>query len=289
MYISKDFVKRLVAIVVAICAYFAILATLARAEITGAVGCNAGELAIVNCDKEAVWSVYPAEYAVSYAVSENGKTVYFASPKEGKVTFFAASVVDGRPCLESHSLYNGLKIPEPEPTPAPEPVPVPVPEPEPKPVKTELEKAIDMAEDYPAQDVNALADTFEAVVGGIDRGTIATPIAAREAFRAMWTARASAVNPKAITAIEPLLAKISAAIDNTNLGTIRRDYNLVAKGIRRDETSAGQEPEETEDPEPESEPEETQKKGNCPNGQCPTGNCPNGQCPATPQRFFWRQ
>ena len=91
-----------------------------QAAITGAITSGAGELAIINSDREAAWSVYPAEYMASYAVSDDGKTVYFASPRPGAVTFYAASVIDGLPRIDSYTLYNGVEIPDDaNPTPAP--------------------------------------------------------------------------------------------------------------------------------------------------------------------------
>lgn len=252
----------------------------AHAEITGAVGCNAGELAIINCDKEAVWSVYPAEYATSYAVSNDGRTLYFASPKTGKVTFFAASVVDGLPCLEQHSLYNGLEIPEPAPAPTPAPIPVPV----------TLEDFIKTeAVGKNAEELTSLAESFEFVVNGIDRGTIKTPVAARETFRSIWLEKGTKAKETALDDLSELVDVIGKNVDNSTIKTLRDDYETSAKAIRS--CIPAKEPVEeiteevSEEPETKPEPEK-----DCPNGKCPTGNCPNGQCPnSTPQRrFYWR-
>ena len=231
----------------------------AHAEITGAVGCNAGELAIINCDKEAVWSVYPAEYATSYAVSNDGRTLYFASPKTGKVTFFAASVVDGLPYLEQHSLYNGLEIPDikPEPTPTPEPAPI---------VET-LESVITAnAKGKPADELTALADSFAFVVDGIDRGTIKTPVGARETFRAIYAEKGIAAGEKTLDDLSQLVDAISGKIDNSTLKALRDDYETAAKTIRS--VIPAKQP-ETKLP--------------------AAGSCPNGQCPnvTTQRRFFW--
>ena len=250
-----------------------LLPAVCRAEITGAVGCNAGELAIINCDKEAVWSVYPAEYSTSFAVSDDGRTLYFASPKHGKVTFFAASVVDGLPYLEQHSLYNGLEIPDvkPEPTPTPEPAPI---------VET-LESVITAnAKGKPAAELTALADSFAFVVDGLERGTIKTTVGARETFRAIYAEKGTAAGEKTLDDLSQLVDAVSGKIDNSTLIALRDDYETAAKTIRSFILA--------KQPEKKPEPKQEEAK-DCPNGNCPTGHCPNGQCPnaTTQRRFFW--
>ena len=276
MYISKDFIKRLIVVAIGISVYFALVATLAKAEITGAVGCNAGELAIINSDREAVWSVYPAEYSTSYAVSNDGKTIYFASPKHGKVTFFAASVVDGLPYLENHSLYNGLEIPEPTPTPTPTPEPVPV-------TLEDIVRAEATGKD--AGELTALAESFEFIVDGIDRGTIKTPVAARETFRSIWLEKGTKVKETAIDDLSELIDVISKNVNNTTVQSIKEDYSKVAKAIR----SAM--PSKTSDVVEVKAVENAEQKNECPDGKCPTGDCPNGNCPnQSGQRFYyWRR
>ena len=252
-----------------------------HAEITGAVGCNAGELAIINCDKEAVWSVYPAEYATSYAVSDNGKTLYFASPKSGKVTFFAASVVDGLPYLEQHSLYNGLEIPAPVPTPAPAPEPNPA-------TLEDFIKAEAHGKD--AAELTALAESFEFVVDGIDRGTIKTPVAARETFRSIWLEKGTKVKETTLDDLSELVDVIGKNVDNSTIKSLRNDYETAAKAIRSCIPAKEPVKEITEEVVAELESEAVpEPEKDCPNGKCPTGNCPNGTCPnATQQRrFYW--
>ena len=258
----------------------------ANAEITGAVGCNAGHLTILTSDKSAVWSVYPAEYSTSYAVSEDGKTLYFASPKAGKVTFFAASVVDGQPYLEQHSLYNGLELPEPTPTPAPVPIPV------------TLEDFVkEEATGKDAAELTALAESLEFVVDGVDRGTIKTPTAARETFRAVWADKGTKAKETALDDLSELVDVIGKNVDNSTVKSLRDDYEAAAKAIRscipakesvKEVTEEVSEEEEAEaEPETKLEKQEPEKKApakDCPNGQCPTGTCPN----TTPQRrFYW--
>lgn len=229
-----------------------------QAAITGAVTSGAGELAIINSDREAAWSVSPAEYMASYAVSDDGKTVYFASPKPGAVTFYAASVIDGLPNIESYTLYNGVEAPDDK-----DPTPAPVrPAPEPETVKTVIDKTDTGAT---ADDYNALANAFDAVVSGIDRGTITTPTGARETFRALWLQMAAKTNPAAIGLFSGLLDALSTKIDNTSLQTIRKDYGDIVDALRAKA--------EALKPKAQAKPAaaQTLQRGGCANGQCYRG------------------
>lgn len=194
----------------------------AQAEITGAVTSGAGELAIINSDREAAWSVSPADYLASYAVSDDGKTVYFASPKKGIVTFYAASVVDGLPNIDTHTLYNGVDKPD-------DVSPAPAPQPKPDTIASVIKGADVIAT---AGDYNALANAFGAAVSGIDRGTITTPAGARETFRAVWLQEAAKTNPAAITGFAGLLDKLSGMIDYIDLTTTAKSYKEAADALR---------------------------------------------------------
>lgn len=95
----------------------------AKAEIYGSTACPAGELVILNCNRPAVWKVFPPEYSGSYAVSDDGRTLYFASSKRGRVVFFAASTINCLPYTETHILINGIDTRPGISTPAPPIVP----------------------------------------------------------------------------------------------------------------------------------------------------------------------
>lgn len=246
------------------------LCAAASAAITGAVTCTAGELAIINCDSSAVWSVYPADYMASYAVSDDGKTVYFASPKKGAVTFFAASVTsDGLPTIDRYTLYNGVDVDDDV---TPEPAPQPAPEPEPETVSTIVKNA-DV--DATAEEFDALAAAFETAVSGIDRGTIRTPAGARETFRAVWIRQAATVNPDAIATFSALLATLGEKVDNSTLATVKADYTAIIDALKerseKTKKTAKEEDAKTGQPEP---------------AKPTTSSCPNGQCPANGTRFY---
>ncbi len=244
-------------------------AGVAFGEITGAVGCNAGELVVLNSDKESVWTVYPSEYSASYAVSDDGRTIYFASPKTGKVTFFAASVVDGLPYLESHSLFNGLELPDPAPTPTPAPEPEPV-------VDETIEGVVKSeGEGKSADELTALAETFEFVSDGINRGTIRTTAGARETFRKEWLRKSALTNPDSLEEMGSLIEKVGSMIDYSSLESVKKDFSRVAAALREIVPKLKSEKPEEE----EAKKEESEKKVEDNQKSCPTGTCPNGTCP----------
>lgn len=245
--------------ILAIIAVLLLLTTSAFAALEGPTGCKAGELAVVRSDVDAVWTVYPQTYSASYAVSDDGKTLYFASPQEGKITVIAASVSDGQPVIDTHVIYNGVEVPAPEPSPGPTPEP-----------EKELESVIKSnAKDKDAAELTALAESLEMVVDGIDRGTITTPTGARETFRRVWTEKGTAVKLTALDDLSALISAISSHIDNSTLRGLRGDYERAAAAVRSVLPA----------PAKESEPMKPQTQN---------GGCPNGQCPTTQNRWWYR-
>ena len=242
--------KRLLAIAIVL-----LLTSTASAALTGATGCKIGNLAVIRSDVEAVWSVYPQSYSGCYAVSDDGRTLYFAAPKEGEIMIIAASVNDGRPVIDTHTLYYGIDAPKPEPTPEPKPMPKP---------ETLESQVINAADCLDNVDLTALAESFESVVDSINRGTVTTPAGARETFRAVWTAAGSAVSTETLNRCEPILTRISGLVDNTSLDTIKKDYSRVSKAIRECIKLEVKEPEEEPTPAPRAT-----NTGGCANGQCP--------------------
>ena len=246
--------------ILAIIAVLLLLTTSAFAALEGPPGFKAGELAVVRSDVDAVWTVYPQTYSASYAVSDDGKTLYFASPQEGKITVIAASVSDGQPVIDSHIIYNGVEVPSPDPS----------PEPTPEPEKETLESVIKSeAKDKDATELTALAESFELVVDGIDRGTITTPTGARETFRRVWTEKGTAVKPSALDDLSALISAISSRVDNSTLKGLRDDYERAATAVRSVLPA----------PAKESKPVKPQMQN---------GGCPNGQCPTTQNRWWYR-
>ena len=197
-----------------------------QAAITAPDSIEAGSLAVCKSDIAATWTVYPQSYRGSYYVADGGSTCIFASPTKGIVTIIAASVDDsGSVVIDEHTLYNG------EPVPAPDKVdPTPSPEPESETIDSIIASDSSQAT---AADLNALSNAFATVVQSINNGAVRTPAGARETFRAVWLRQAALTNPAAIDNLQPLLDKLSAMIDNSDLQTIRRDYTAIVAALRK--------------------------------------------------------
>ena len=203
-----------------------LMATVCRADITAPDAVEAGQLAVCKSDKPATWVIYPQSYRGSYYVADGGSTCIIASPVKGVITVMAASVDDnGGVDITEHTLYNG------EPAPAPDKTD---PTPDVEPVQETLESAIETSDvQAAAADLNALSNAFATVIQSIDNGAVKTPAGARETFRAVWLRQAALTNPAAIDNLQPLLDKLSAMIDNSDLQTIRRDYTAIVAALRK--------------------------------------------------------
>ena len=197
-----------------------------QAAITAPDAVEAGQLAVCKSDTAATWTVYPQSYRGSYYVADGGSTCIFASPVKGIVTIIAASVDDGGSVvIDEHTLYNGEATPEADKT---------DPAPDVEPVQETLESVIETSDvQATAADLNALSNAFATVIQSIDNGAVRTPAGARETFRAVWLRQAAATNPAAIDTLQPLLDKLSAIIDNSDLQTIRRDYAAIVAALRK--------------------------------------------------------
>lgn len=249
------------------------LSGVVHAKITGTSISPAGELVVLNCDREAVWTVYPANYLASFAVSDDGKTLYFASSQKGSVTFFAASVLDGLPYIEQHTIYNGVEVPDDVPDPEP------APEPKPEPVETLASIVADnVLADATADEYKALSESFSAAVSGIDRGTVKTTAGARETFRATWARKAAETNPEALANFDALLTKLSEKIDNSSLDKLKEDYTIIVTALN--EVAAAKE-------KAAKAAAKSKKEAEAKQAPVMSGGCPNGQCPVN-QYQGWR-
>lgn len=195
-----------------------------QAAITAPDAVEAGTLAVCKSDTAATWAIYPQSYRGSYYVADGGCTCVIASPVKGVITVMAASVNDnGGVDIAEHTLYNGEAAPAPDKV---DPAPSPAPE--------TLESVIEMADvQATAADFNALSNAFATVIQSIDNGAVKTPAGARETFRAVWLRQAAVTNPTAIDALQPLIDKLSAMVDNSDLQTIRRDYTAIVAALRK--------------------------------------------------------
>ena len=259
----------------------ALFGTECLGRITAPTYCANGELAVLESDAPASWTVYPADYKASFYVVEGGRICIFASPNKGSVTFIAATMSEGQtmPEMSTHTLYNGI-----EPDEAIED------ESEPETdddetlsgvTKTEVGK---VESDKKNDELEALSQCFSEVVSGIERGTVRTTEGARATFRALWAAKASKVSAETLRTWEQAITAISAKIDNTSLATVKRDYKELADVLDSLQAKVEAAPDVAD------KPAEQKEQSSRLNGRSP--NCPNGQCPlqngsVQPQTRFW--
>ena len=235
-------------------------AGVACGEITAPDCVNAGELVIAQSDEPATWKVFPEEYQTAFAVVNDGRSCAFASPIKGRVTLIAASVVDGKAVLDTHTLYNGVKKEEPV-----------IPDEQIDEDSLEGIAKKEGKEKAPAS-LTALAESFESVVSGIERGTVMTVPGARETLRKEWIRKAALMNPNAMEEMGSLLEQVSSKIDYMNLESVKKDFSTVANALR--ELVPKLESEKPKHEEAEKKVEDNQKS--CPNGTCPNVQNYNG-------------
>lgn len=130
----------------------------ATAAISGPAEVELGTLAVFQSDLEGTATLATGKGNI--AIDSNGRTVYFATPKEGEYTLLFFGLRNGKPDIASHTFVVGKVAPAPTPTPTPEPE-----------VKlTDTERS-------------AVLTAVRSVLAGIEAGTIRTPQGARAAFK----------------------------------------------------------------------------------------------------------
>lgn len=134
------------------------------AELSGPESVQIGQLATFTADIEGDAILVPAK-GIALAKDSNRKAFYVAAQAEGEFTFIFFGVENGAPVITQKSLTVGT--PEPEPTPEPQPTPIVT-------GLTETEKT-------------ALRTAADAVVRGIQSGTVRQPNHARMEFKRIAT------------------------------------------------------------------------------------------------------
>lgn len=130
------------------------------ATLTGPEKAEPGRLTVFQSDIQGDWLIYPPEGA-DLAKDSNERTLYFVAHHEGKFTIIFFGVEDSKPVISQTAIQIGT-------APAPEPEPVPTPSPVVK--LTDREKA-------------AARAALEAVIDGVENGSIKTPSGARSTFK----------------------------------------------------------------------------------------------------------
>lgn len=149
-------------------------ALLRSATLTAPERAEVGRLQTVQSDVKGDWLIYPPD-AADLAKDSDEQTLYFVARRDCELTIIFFGVESGKAVISQTAIQIG-PAPNPDPTPAPDPTP-PVP-------------VVTLSEREQAAAVGAL----NAVITGIDTGTIKTPAGARSTFKQVLTAKGQVCN-----------------------------------------------------------------------------------------------
>lgn len=188
-----------------------------EAALTGQSMAAPGELARFDSDVESDWFIMPVENQSGVYIDTNKKTLLLASPNEGTIYIFAASVdPDGKPKADVATLTitKDSKI-----------IVTPLP-----PVETSIEALVkDGTKDCTTAEKQALANSFSIVCTSIDNKTITTATSAREAFRKQWLYESGRLQNR--DKLNGFLTLISEALKTDDLQVIRTQYGEAVKAL----------------------------------------------------------
>ena len=134
---------------------------------------DVGRMQTVKSSVKGDWMIYPPD-AADLAKDSDEQTLYFVARRDCELTIIFFGVEDGKPVITQAAVMVGA---EPAPTPSPDPTPAPVP-------------VVTLSEREKAAAVGAL----NAVITGIDTGTITTPAGARSTFKQVLAAKGQVCN-----------------------------------------------------------------------------------------------
>ena len=184
------------------------------AEITGPDSVEVGELATFSADVEGDWIVVPAK-GVGVAKDSGKKALYLSATREGDFTIIFFSVENGQPVITQRAVTVGNPEPEPQPEPQPEP------KPEPALNLTDAEK-------------EAVSSAFQAVINGIEAGTIRTPQGARATFKSTLVQKTvnCANGQCSLSAnVSKAISEWERSMDLTTLDGIREGFEKAKSGL----------------------------------------------------------
>ena len=184
------------------------------ATLTGPETAEPGRLTVFQSNIEGDWLIYPPDGA-DLAKDSDGKTLYFVAHKKGTLTLIFFGVEDLKPVISQTVVQVG-SAPKPDPDSDPEPDPAP----EIKLTQTEKQAAI---------------SAFQAVISGIDAGTIRTPQGARSAFKQTLTKKASNCSNgycQISSELSAALEKWTEQTDFTSLETVKASFQNILKELK---------------------------------------------------------
>lgn len=135
---------------------------LLSATLTAPETADVGRMQTVKSSVKGDWMIYPHD-AADLAKDTDEQTLYFVARRDCELTIIFFGVESGKAVISQTAIQIG-PAPDPDPAPTPSPAPIPV---------------VTLSEREQAAAVGAL----NAVIAGIDTGTIRTPQGARSTFK----------------------------------------------------------------------------------------------------------
>ncbi|MGL6227085.1 MAG: hypothetical protein ACRC10_10740 [Thermoguttaceae bacterium] len=202
-------------------------------QISGPDYVEQGNLVVFAIAEPADWCIVPVDSTVGkWSVDSSGKSCYFASPEKGLYTVCAAIVVENRVKLLHKTFVNRSGS---------EPIP-PGPEPQPDPDQLTDWVALNVNQVVQSEqflrEKNALIESVQSIVNGLDRGTIRTPSAARTVFRNTISAKLTGLSITSLKNWADFLEKLGKEIEKRdqeggdNLALIRTLFLEILKGLK---------------------------------------------------------
>ena len=172
-----------------------------------------GRLQTVQSDVKGDWLIYPPDGA-DLAKDSDEQTLYFVARRECELTIIFFGVEEGKPVISQTAVMIGA---EPAPSPSPDPTPAPVPA-----VKlTEREKAAALA-------------ALNAVIDGVDAGSIKTMNGARSVFKQTLAAKGQVCNGRTCYLPENLKTLTEDWTERTNwdsVATVKESFETFINEV----------------------------------------------------------
>ena len=150
-------------------------ALLRSATLTAPERAEVGRLQTVQSDVKGDWLIYPPDGA-DLAKDSDEQRLYFVARKECELTIIFFGVEGGKAVISQTAVQIG-PAPNPDPAPTPDPTPAPVP-------------VVTLSE----REQEAAVGALNAVITGIDTGTIKTPAGARSTFKQVLMTKGQVCN-----------------------------------------------------------------------------------------------
>ena len=198
--------------------------------IDGPKTAGVGELCVFNLTSDeaiADWNIVPQ---ADFYVDTAKRTLVFSTPKAGNYTIIAATIVEGKPLVLTHSCSYGLN-----PTPYPQPNPEPQPQPDPPKPATLKDWVTQNIPNDGMKDTKYLADCFDSTASGMERGMIRTVDAAYASIRTNTQTKVS--NKTWGGFFDGLETEVNKNLGNGNVKDLASLYRQIAQGLRAEVTN----------------------------------------------------